>query len=260
MITIALAKGALLRESIFTFKNAGLDFSEALLVENRSLTIQSKCKTAKALLVRNGDVPVYVSYGQADIGIVGFDVLQETDLEVAKLLDLGFGGCHMSLAVKKDSIYKKTTDLPPNCKVASKFVSTARNYFDTFNLPVEIVHLMGSVELGPITGMAEAIVDLVATGKTLKENGLIKIDLPILKTTIISSFILVFIDVMKELPLTLILKPYNLQTLAVKAYEYAEDERVAEAAIPALMLILLVGCLMTIFNHRFNKDIANKKN
>ena len=65
---------------------------------------------------------------------------------------------------------------------------------------------------------------------------------------------------MKELPLTLILKPYNLQTLAVKAYEYAEDERVAEAAIPALMLILLVGFLMTIFNYRFNKDIANNKN
>ena len=65
---------------------------------------------------------------------------------------------------------------------------------------------------------------------------------------------------MKELPLTLILKPYNLQTLAVKAYEYAEDERVAEAAIPALMLIVLVGCLMTIFNYRFNKDIANNKN
>ena len=132
MITIALAKGALLKDSILTFKNSGLDFSEALLNENRSLTIESKCKTAKALLVRNGDVPVYVSYGQADIGIVGFDVLQETDLEVAKLLDLGFGGCHMALAVKKESTYKKTTDLPPNCKVASKFVSTARNYFDTF--------------------------------------------------------------------------------------------------------------------------------
>tara|TARA_B100000965_G_C19566178_1_gene746925 strand:- start:411 stop:1151 length:741 start_codon:yes stop_codon:yes gene_type:complete len=176
MITIALAKGALLKDSILTFKKAGLDFSEALLVENRSLTIESKCKSAKALLVRNGDVPVYVNYGQADLGIVGFDVLQETDLEVAKLLDLGFGGCYMSLAVKKDSIYKKTTDLPPNCKVASKFVNTARNYFDTFNLPVDIVHLTGSVELGPITGMAEAIVDLVATGKTLKENGLIKID------------------------------------------------------------------------------------
>tara|TARA_Y100001970_G_scaffold212214_1_gene259148 strand:- start:10264 stop:10902 length:639 start_codon:yes stop_codon:yes gene_type:complete len=176
MITIALAKGALLKDSILTFKKAGLDFSEALSVENRSLTIESKCKSAKALLVRNADVPVYVNYGQADLGIVGFDVLQETELDVAKLLDLGFGGCYMSLAVKKDSIYKKTTDLPPNCKVASKFVNTARNYFDTFNLPVDIVHLTGSVELGPITGMAEAIVDLVATGKTLKENGLIKID------------------------------------------------------------------------------------
>ena len=101
MITIALAKGALLKDSISIFKKAGLDFSEALLVENRSLTIESKCKKAKALLVRNGDVPVYVSYGQADLGIVGFDVLQESNSEVAKLLDLSFGGCSMSLAVKK---------------------------------------------------------------------------------------------------------------------------------------------------------------
>ena len=93
MITIALAKGALLKDSISIFKKAGLDFSEALFVENRSLTIESKCKKAKALLVRNGDVPVYVSYGQADLGIVGYDVLRESDAEIAKLLDLGFGGC-----------------------------------------------------------------------------------------------------------------------------------------------------------------------
>ena len=176
MITIALAKGALLKESISIFNKAGLDFSEALLTDNRCLTVHSKCKKARALLVRNGDVPVYVSYGQADLGIVGFDVLQESDLKVAKLLDLGFGGCHMSLAVKSDSGYLKPTDLPANCNVASKFVKTARSYFENLNLPVDIVHLTGSVELGPITGMAEAIVDLVATGKTLKENGLVKID------------------------------------------------------------------------------------
>ena len=176
MITIALAKGALLKDSISIFKKAGLDFSEALSKENRSLTIESKCKKARALLVRNGDVPVYVSYGQADLGIVGYDVLSESELKVAKLLDLGFGGCHMSLAVKKDSGYLKPTDLPANCNVASKFVKTTRNYFDQLNIPVEIIHLTGSVELGPITGMAEAIVDLVATGKTLKENGLIKIE------------------------------------------------------------------------------------
>ena len=176
MITIALAKGALLKDSILLFQKAGLDFSEALLINNRSLTIYSKCKKARALLVRNGDVPVYVSYGQADLGIVGFDVLQESDCKIAKLLDLGFGGCYMSLAVKENSGYSKPTDLPPNCNVASKFTKTARAYFENLNMPVEIVHLTGSVELGPITGMAEAIVDLVATGKTLKENGLIKID------------------------------------------------------------------------------------
>ena len=153
-----------------------MNFSDALLENNRSLTIESKCKRAKALLVRNGDVPVYVSYGQADLGIVGYDVLQESELKVAKLLDLGFGGCHMSLAVKNNSNYSKPTDLPANCKVASKFTKTARAYFHDLNIPVEIVHLTGSVELGPITGMAEAIIDLVATGKTLKENGLSKID------------------------------------------------------------------------------------
>ena len=176
MITIALPKGALLKDSILIFKKAGYDFSEALDRNNRSLTFDSKCKRAKALLVRNGDVPVYVSYGQADLGIVGYDVLQESELEVAKLIDLRFGGCYMSLAVKNSSDYSKPTDLPPNCKVASKFTKTARAYFEALNIPVEIVHLTGSVELGPITGMAEAIVDLVATGKTLKENGLSKID------------------------------------------------------------------------------------
>ena len=176
MITIALPKGALLEDSILIFKKAGLNFSDALLENNRALTIESKCKRAKALLVRNGDVPVYVSYGQADLGIVGYDVLQESELKVAKLFDLEFGGCHMSLAVKNTSNYSKPTDLPANCKVATKFTKTARSYFDDLNIPVEIVHLTGSVELGPITGMAEAIVDLVATGKTLKENGLSKID------------------------------------------------------------------------------------
>ena len=176
MITIALPKGGLLKDSISIFKKAGLDFSDALDENNRSLTFESKCKRATALIVRNGDVPVYVSYGQADLGIVGYDILNESELKVAKLLDLKFGGCYMSLAVKNTSNYSKPTDLPANCKVASKFTRTARAYFEKLNIPVEIVHLTGSVELGPITGMAEAIVDLVATGKTLKENGLIKID------------------------------------------------------------------------------------
>ena len=170
MITIALPKGALLKDSISIFNKAGLNFSDALLENNRSLTIESKCKRAKALLVRNGDVPVYVSYGQADLGIVGYDVLQESELKVARLLDLELVVV-ICLSVKNTSNYSKPTDLPANCKVATKFTKTARAYFDDLNIPVEIVHLTGSVELGPITGMAEAIVDLVAAGKTLK-NGL----------------------------------------------------------------------------------------
>ncbi len=176
MITIALAKGALLRDSVERFAKAGLDFSTLLDPSNRQLMVPSLCGRAKALLVRNGDVPVYVAYGQAQLGVVGFDVLKEKQMPVANLIDLGFGGCRMAVAVKAISNYKNTVDLPPHCRVASKFTSCARRFFDDLDLPVELVHLTGSVELGPLTGMAEAIVDLVATGRTLRENGLVEID------------------------------------------------------------------------------------
>tara|TARA_Y100001968_G_scaffold333318_1_gene395452 strand:+ start:1713 stop:2366 length:654 start_codon:yes stop_codon:yes gene_type:complete len=176
MITVALAKGALLQDSVSRFAKAGLDFSLVLDPSNRQLMVPSKCGRARALLVRNGDVPVYVAYGQAELGVVGYDVLKEKHMPVASLLDLGFGGCHMALAVKSNSGYEQAGDLPPYCRVASKFTNCARTFFEEIDLPVELVHLTGSVELGPITGMAEAIVDLVATGRTLKDNGLISIE------------------------------------------------------------------------------------
>ena len=176
MFTVALAKGALLKESVSMFKSIGLDFSDVLEPDNRQLMVPSVCGRAKALLVRNGDVPVYVSYGQAQLGVVGFDVLQEQKLPVANLVDLKFGSCHMSVAVKSSSGYLSASDLPPNCRIASKFTNCAKDFFDQIDLPVELVHLSGSVELGPITGMAEAIVDLVATGRTLRDNGLIEIE------------------------------------------------------------------------------------
>lgn len=109
------------------------------------------------------------------MGIVGDDVLREKKPKIARLVDLGFGGCRMSVAVKAASAYKSPLDLPTDCRVASKFVNSARDYFQNLDLPVEIIPLYGSVELGPITGMSEAIVDIVATGKTLKENGLVEI-------------------------------------------------------------------------------------
>ncbi|MEM1308744.1 MAG: ATP phosphoribosyltransferase, partial [Cyanobacteria bacterium P01_H01_bin.153] len=115
-------------------------------------------------------------YGQAQLGIVGYDVLREKQANVAQLADLEFGRCRMSVAVKASSPYRAAIDLPAHCRVASKFVNCAREFFHSIDLPVDIVPLYGSVELGPITGMSEAIVDLVSTGRTLRENNLTELD------------------------------------------------------------------------------------
>ena len=176
MLTVALPKGALLKDCIRLLSAVGLDFSAFLDSANRQLQITDATNTAKALLVRTHDVPVYVEYGQAQLGIVGYDVLREKQPKVAHLADLGFGNCRLSVAVKQSSPYRSALELPPHGRVASKFVNCAREYFQNLDLPVEIVPLYGSVELGPITGMSEAIVDLVSTGKTLRENGLIEIE------------------------------------------------------------------------------------
>jgi ATP phosphoribosyltransferase len=177
MLTVALPKGALLSDSIKLFKNIGLDFSAFLDSANRQLQIEDPTHSAKAILVRAQDVPVYVEYGQAQLGIVGYDVLREKNAEVSHLVDLKYGYCRMSVAIPVNSPYKSSVELPPHGKVASKFVNCAREYFDGLNLPVEIVPLYGSVELGPIVGMSEAIVDLVSSGRTLKQNGLMEIDI-----------------------------------------------------------------------------------
>ena len=176
MLTIALAKGGLLKDSIKLFQAIGLDFSAFLEPGFRQLQIVDPTGTARALLVRNGDVPVYVEYGQAQLGIVGYDVLREQKPNVAQLVDLKFGGCRLSVAVKASSPYRSSLELPMHGRVASTLVNCARDYFDALDLPVDVVQLHGSVELGPLTGMSEAIVDLVDTGKTLRENGLIEID------------------------------------------------------------------------------------
>ncbi len=177
MLTIALPKGALLGDSIQLLQRVGLDFSSFLAPENRQLQIEDPTCQARALLVRTQDVPVYVGYGQAQLGIVGYDVLREKTPQVAQLMDLGFGQCRLSVAVKATSPYHTPQALPPYSRVASKFVHCAHEYFQQLNLPVEIIPLYGSVELGPITGMSEAIVDLVSSGKTLRENGLVEIEI-----------------------------------------------------------------------------------
>jgi len=176
MITVALPKGSLLKDSIALLQSVGLDFSAFLDPASRQLQITDPTGTAKALLVRAQDVSVYVEYGQAQLGIVGEDVLQEKMPKVARLVDLGFGKCRMSIAVSNQSPFHSALDLPPHARIASKSVRIAREYFQSIDLPVEIIPLYGSVELGPITGMSEAIVDLVSTGRTLQENGLVEIE------------------------------------------------------------------------------------
>jgi len=177
MLTVALPKGELLKNSIRLLQSVGLDFSAFLDSGNRQLQILDSSGKAKGLLVRAQDVPVYVEYGQAQLGIVGYDVLREKKPQVAHLVDLQFGYCRMSVAVKQDSAYRLPLQLPPHGRVASKYVNCAEEFFHSLDLPVEIVPLCGSVELGPITGMSEAIVDLVSTGRTLRENGLIEIEI-----------------------------------------------------------------------------------
>ncbi|WP_315784785.1 ATP phosphoribosyltransferase [Fischerella sp. JS2] len=175
MLTVALPKGELLKHSIQLLQTVGLDFSAFLDSSNRQLQMTDTNGKAKGLLVRGQDVPVYVEYGQAQVGIVGYDVLREKKPQVAQLVDLRFGYCRMSVAVKQSSLYRSPLDLPAHGRVASKYVNCAREYFHSLDLPVEIVPLYGSVELGPITGMSEAIVDIVSTGRTLRENGLMEI-------------------------------------------------------------------------------------
>ncbi|NET36485.1 MAG: ATP phosphoribosyltransferase [Cyanothece sp. SIO1E1] len=176
MITVALPKGELLQKSIQIMQSVGLDFSAFLDASNRQLQIVDQHGAAKGLLVRAQDVPVYVEYGQAQLGIVGYDVLHEKKPNVAHLIDLKFGDCRLSVAVKASSSYRQALELPLHSRIASKYVNSARGYFQSLDLPVEIIPLYGSVELGPITGMSEAIVDLVSTGRTLKENNLVEIE------------------------------------------------------------------------------------
>lgn len=176
MLTFAIPKGSLLKDSIGLLRSIGLDFSGFLDESNRLLQITEPQGKAKAMLVRAQDVSVYVEYGEAHLGIVGEDVLREKMPRVARLLDLKFGECRMSIAVPQDSPHRSALSFAPHSRIASKSVRITQDYFESLDLPIEIIPLYGSVELAPITGMADGIVDLVSTGRTLRDNGLIEIE------------------------------------------------------------------------------------
>jgi ATP phosphoribosyltransferase len=173
-LTIALSKGRLTELTVEYLEKIGIDCS-ALKCKSRKLVAVDEKNKIKFFLSKPSDVPTYVEYGAADIGIVGRDTLLEEDRNLYEVLNLGFAECSMVLAGHKDLVGK--LDMLKNKRVATKYPRIARNYFERVRKEsVEIIKLNGSVELAPIVGLAEVIVDLVETGSTLKANDLVVLD------------------------------------------------------------------------------------
>ena len=172
-LTIALAKGSLYQESARRLREVGIAVPQEV---GRKLRVRTDDGKVDLLLLRATDVPAYVEFGAADCGIVGKDTLWESDRSVSELADLGFGACRLVVAGRRSDGYHEGARLPTFLRVATKFKRMAQTYFSERDLPCEIVALHGSVELAPIVGLADVIVDLVATGGTLLAHDMVEID------------------------------------------------------------------------------------
>jgi ATP phosphoribosyltransferase len=168
MLVIALCKGRFLDPSLNLLSRAGIRFSDDV-ASSRKLIFHSDDKRFRAVLVKPADVPTYVEYGAADIGIAGRDVIMESRADVLQPLDLNFGYCKIAVAGPAEHRASTTN---PTVRVATKYPRITLDYFNARGIPVEIIPLSGSIELAPLIGLADRIVDLVETGRTLKENGL----------------------------------------------------------------------------------------
>jgi ATP phosphoribosyltransferase len=173
MITIALSKGKLLPETLDLFKRAGYR-SNGLSADSRRLVFAFPEQDVTLLIVRPSDIPTYVEYGAADAGVVGKDVLLEQDRDVYEPLDLKIGGCRLSVAALEGR--EQRDRLSAKLRVATKYPRVTERYFNQKGIPVEIIKLYGSIELAPVVGLADRIVDLVSSGKTLKAHHLVEVD------------------------------------------------------------------------------------
>lgn len=167
MLNIALPKGRLGDKVYELFASIGYDCSE-IYSDNRKLVFENAENGVRYLLVKPSDVAIYIAHGAADIGVVGKDILEEGDFDIYELLDLGLGKCNMCVAAPND--YVEDFDRP--LRVATKFVNIAKNYYISINREIEIIKLNGSIEIAPLLGLTDVIVDIVESGKTLKENNL----------------------------------------------------------------------------------------
>lgn len=169
-LTIALPKGKLFYLAKDLFAKVGF-VADNLEEKSRKLVITNEKLKLKFIIAKTADVPTYVEHGAADIGVIGKDVLMEAQKDVYELLDLGFGRCHLMMAVPKDKKRAKLTDYT-HTRVATKFPNVAKQFFTSKGMQMEYIKMNGSIELGPIVGLSESIVDIVETGTTLRENNL----------------------------------------------------------------------------------------
>ncbi len=167
MLNIALPKGRLGDKVYELFASIGYDCSE-IYSDNRKLVFENKENGVRYLLVKPSDVAIYIAHGAADIGVVGKDILEEGNFDIYELLDLNLGKCNMCVAAPNE--YVEDFDRP--LRVATKFVNIAKNYYISINREIEIIKLNGSIEIAPILGLSDVIVDIVESGKTLEENNL----------------------------------------------------------------------------------------
>jgi len=172
-LTIALPKGKLFDLSAQVLGKIGCT-AEGLSEKSRKLIITNDEARLKFIITKTADVPTYVEYGAADIGIIGKDVIDEAGKDVYELLDMGFGRCRLMMAVPKDKRRPRLEDYN-NTRVATKFPRIAEKFFAAQGMQMEYIKLNGSIELGPIVGLSESIVDIVETGTTLRENNLVEI-------------------------------------------------------------------------------------
>lgn len=171
MLTIALSKGRILQQTLPLLKKAGLEIADKEL-NSRKLILDTNLDDVKVIVIRATDVPVFVQHGAADMGIAGKDVLLEHGANgLFELLDLNIAKCKLMVAASdKEKLVQNTL------KIATKYVNSAKRYFDAKNQQTEIIKLYGAMELAPVVGLAHCIVDLVDTGNTLKANGLIPLE------------------------------------------------------------------------------------
>lgn len=174
-LTFALGKGRLANQTLELFEKIGITCEEMKDKNSRKLIFTNEELKLRFFLAKGPDVPTYVEYGAADIGVVGKDTILEEGRKVHEVLDLGYGKCKMCVCGYKDAA--PLLQHHELIRVATKYPNIAKDYFyNTRHQTVEIIKLNGSIELAPIVGLSEVIVDIVETGSTLKENGLVVLD------------------------------------------------------------------------------------